>query len=599
MTSVADAFVGLWGRCWLHEHKYEHKVGEPGRLKPYPRPVSSPPHPNNQNSALHPSDLPNRPAGLRTALSRAVAPARHAAAVFLVVVAGLLAVSTAAQAQQTTTTFVYTSNSNQGWSGAADGFQAQSVMTGPNSAGYLIAQVRLDVDDINTAGLSTVVKIRENSASDEPGDVVATLANPQTFVSRAFNIFTVPSDTRLDPNTTYWITVNEGVASDRVSFSRTRGHGEFSFPDTGWSIGDSRLYRSSEMDDWSSSAAPIILEVRGPPHVSVAIEPNQPSIVAGSEDLVFTLTRVAGQPVELDATVTIVQDQSWLGTSDLEHTVTFTRFVATATLTLNASSFSSDPDTAGDLTATVSGDLILGGSTTVEVTVDDDETTEAAVTVTIEAEYDPIGGGLEDLVFTLTRQGTTADELAATVTIAQDEAWLDASDLTHTVTFAAGEATATLRIAARMFSFDPVTSGNLTATVSGTGISGGEVTVEIVSTAQPPITIRYDMSSYTFKEDADDEAIYAVATLHTAYPRPPVNFLISFSARASTAGSSEDYTSISWFPEFMGSEFVRDIDTGPLVARKSSRKGRMAAVASSISPGRERRRLRGLRTIRH
>ena len=38
----------------------------------------------------------NRPAGLRAALSRAVAAARHAAAVFLVVVAGLLAVSTAA-----------------------------------------------------------------------------------------------------------------------------------------------------------------------------------------------------------------------------------------------------------------------------------------------------------------------------------------------------------------------------------------------------------------------------------------------------------------------------------------------------------------------
>ena len=523
----------------------------------------------------------NRPAGPRAALSRAVAPARHAAAVFLVVVAGLLAVSTAAQAQQTTTTFVYTSNSNQGWSGAADGFQAQSVMTGPNSAGYLITQVRLDVDDINTAGLSTVVKIRENSASDEPGDLVATLANPQTFVSRAFNIFTVPSDTRLDPNTTYWITVNEGVASDRVSFSRTRGHGEFSFPDTGWSIGDSRLYRSSEMDDWSSSAAPLHLEVRGPPHVSVAIEPNQPSIVAGSEDLVFTLTRVAGQPVELDATVTIVQDQSWLGTSDLEHTVTFTRFVATATLTLNASSFSSDPDTAGDLTATVSGDLILGGSTTVEVTVDDDETTEAAVTVTIEAEYDPIGGGLEDLVFTLTRQGTTADELAATVTIAQDEAWLDASDLTHTVTFAAGEATATLRIAARMFSFDPVTSGNLTATVSGTGISGGEDTVEIVSTAQPPITIRYDKSSYTFKEDADDEAIYAVATLHTAYPQPPGGFQVSFSSRAGTAVSGDDddedelgnvfpfdYNAISWEDPFHSSDFVRDADTDPFMARK-------------------------------
>ena len=43
----------------------------------------------------------NRPAGLPVALARAVAPARHAAAAFLVVFAALLAVSTTAQAQTT------------------------------------------------------------------------------------------------------------------------------------------------------------------------------------------------------------------------------------------------------------------------------------------------------------------------------------------------------------------------------------------------------------------------------------------------------------------------------------------------------------------
>ena len=608
----------IGGVVWLHEHKLENQVGSSRTRGLYFQPAP----PEQPDSALHPSDLPNRPAGLRAAtdnavntftapagcesrrphgslrpapceppapgqnrpvglraaLSRAVAPARHAAAVFLVVFAGLLAVSTAAQAQITPTTFNYITNSHQSPSGASDAFQAQSFITGPNAAGYLLTEVRPLLN--NTAGLSTSVRIRANSASDEPGDLVATLTHSGSLDARAFNTFTVPSDTRLEPNTTYWVTVNEGVASARVSFSRTSGHGEYSFPDTGWSIGDSRLYRSSETDDWSSSAAPLIMQLRGPPHVSVTIVPNQPSIVAGIEDLVFTLTRFSTTD-ELEATVTIVQDQSWLGTSDLEHTVTFAIGSTTATLTLNASSFSSDPDTAGDLTATVSGNRILGGSTTVEVTVDDDETTEAAVTVTIEAEYDPIGGGLEDLVFTLTRQGTTADELAATVTIAQDEAWLDASDLTHTVTFAAGEATATLRIAARMFSFDPVTSGNLTATVSGTGISGGEVTVEIVSTAQPPITIRYDMSSYTFKEDADDEAIYVVATLHTAYPQPPGGFQVSFSARAGTAISGDDrdedelgnvfpfdYSTISWEYLFNSSDFVRDADTDLFMARK-------------------------------
>ena len=200
------------------------------------------------------------------------------------------------------------------------------------------------------------------------------------------------------------------------------------------------------------------------------------------------------------------------------------------------------------------------------VTVTREGTTDTPVT--IEAEHGSIGAGLEDLVFTLTREGATTDVLDAKVTIFQDETWLGNSDLEHDVTFLAGSATAELTITASKFSFTPSTTGDLSAVVSGDGIDGGSDTVEIISTSEPPITISYDMSDYTFAENADDEAIYAVATLHTAYPRPPVNFFISFSSRASTAGSSEDYTPISWFPEFMGSEFVGDIDTDPLVARK-------------------------------
>ena len=75
-----------------------------------------------------------RPASLRAALSRAVAPARHAAALFLVVVAGLLAVSTAAQAQPTPT-FIYTGNSQLNRSGASSDFQAQNFTTGAQPRG--------------------------------------------------------------------------------------------------------------------------------------------------------------------------------------------------------------------------------------------------------------------------------------------------------------------------------------------------------------------------------------------------------------------------------------------------------------------------------
>ena len=44
-------------------------------------------------------------------------------------------------------------------------------------------------------------------------------------------------------------------------------------------------------------------------------------------------------------------------------------------------------------------------------------TIKGATPVTIEAEHDSIGGGLEDLVFTLTREGATTDALDAKVTI--------------------------------------------------------------------------------------------------------------------------------------------------------------------------------------
>ena len=134
------------------------------------------------------------------------------------------------------------------------------------------------------------------------------------------------------------------------------------------------------------------------------------------------------------------------------------------------------------------------------------QATTTTVPVTIEAQHDSIGAGLEDLKFTLTRTGDTTDALVATVTITQEQSWLGSSDLSHTVTFLAGEANKDLTIAATEFSFTPSTTGDLTATVSGDGISGGMDTVQIVSISEPPITLGFDKSAYTFEEDETDPA---------------------------------------------------------------------------------------------
>ena len=194
-----------------------------------------------------------------------------------------------------------------------------------------------------------------------------------------------------------------------------------------------------------------------------------------------------------------------------------------------------------------------------------------AVAVTIEAQYREIGAGIEDLKFTLTRTGATTDPLPVTVAITnQDEPWLGNSDLDYEVTFPAGEATRELTIAASKFSFTPSTPGDLTATVSGAGIFGGSDTVKVVSTAEPPIAVGLDMSAYSFAEDAEDVAIYVVATLHPDYPRPPArarDFGIAVSTESGTATFREDFVSVNLVVDFFADDY-RLVD-GRYVVRKN------------------------------
>ena len=227
---------------------------------------------------------------------------------------------------------------------------------------------------------------------------------------------------------------------------------------------------------------------------------------------------------------------------------------------------------------TVPSLLVGDNAITVAVTAENGAIRPYTVTVTrgmpvpvdIEPNYDSIGAGIEDLVFTLTREGAATDALEAMVTIVQEQSWLGNSNLSHTVTFAVDSATATLTLAARNFLFDPDTSGDLTATVSGTGIAGGEATVQMVSTADAPITVSYDKSSYTFAEDATDVEIYVLVALDPAYPRAPSrSFYLSFNSNSDTAISPGDYVSISWQPQFVQGDFA--LDVSKFVARKRLR----------------------------
>ena len=101
------------------------------------------------------------------------------------------------------------------------------------------------------SGRSTTVKIRENNADNEPGDLVATLTDPASLTADSLNTFTAPAGTTLAASKTYWLTVGEGISSNRAQVSPD-AFGNDETGETGWSIGDGSLWRTDETDvDWS------------------------------------------------------------------------------------------------------------------------------------------------------------------------------------------------------------------------------------------------------------------------------------------------------------------------------------------------------------
>ena len=137
---------------------------------------------------------------------------------------------------------------------------AQSFETGANLDGYTVSQV--DIRFGFTSGKSTTVKIRKNNADNQPGNLVTTLTNPGTLTADSLNTFTAPAGTTLDARTTYWISVNEGFFSiDRASVHTDAGNDQTG--ETGWSIGDDRLFRNNETNDWQTSTSSMLMTIKG------------------------------------------------------------------------------------------------------------------------------------------------------------------------------------------------------------------------------------------------------------------------------------------------------------------------------------------------
>ena len=166
-----------------------------------------------------------------------------------------------------TTTLV--SNTHLSVEAAGDLFLAQSFETGPNAGGYTISEVdmRLRI----ASGRSARVKIRQDNGG-EPGDLVATLTNPGTLTADNLNTFTAPVGTTLAASTTYWISVNEGISSNRAQFALTNSDDEAG--ETSWTIGDDYLWRDEETQSWSTNSSSLLMTIKGTAIPTISLVSN-------------------------------------------------------------------------------------------------------------------------------------------------------------------------------------------------------------------------------------------------------------------------------------------------------------------------------------
>ena len=227
-----------------------------------------------------------------------------------------------------------------------------------------------------------------------------------------------------------------------------------------------------------------------------------------------------------------------------------------------------EPDETFTLTLSSPSNVTLGDATAKGTITNNDNT--ALASVTIAADQPAFTAKLDDVTFTLTRTADLAAALDVAVALTQDRPLLNNEHLAQTVTFQAGEATATLIIRSYKFAGHTVTEeSTLTATVqAGSGYEPGSpntVSTRIV-VANPAVTAWIEATAYTFAEDAtgNDATIAVILRTATGVPVPNRNLYLAVSTQAISgqAESRVDYEPFTLQLEFQPSDFTSD-ETGP------------------------------------
>ena len=206
-------------------------------------------------------------------------------------------------------------------------FGAQGFTTGANAQGYGLDRAYASFSDtpLNNS-TTTAVKVRNSKTTgcgtgvaSCPGDtVLATLTQEGSAMLKGVLQFNAPtgSSVQLDPSTTYFLTFNEGVSSNKALLNDTADQTETA--DTGWSIANSALYRSSESTTWSiDTANPWMIGISATAFTHAAPTVTA-SVTAGARQASLGWTAVTGATkYQYRYKVTSEPDAAWTTPADI------------------------------------------------------------------------------------------------------------------------------------------------------------------------------------------------------------------------------------------------------------------------------------------
>ena len=334
----------------------------------------------------------------------------------------LLLMATPASAQETVVTLVSNTGQTDGLSFSTlqsnNPSRAQAFTTGSNASGYTLGSIGIDfhtIADTSTAASELTMTLNADS-SGNPGTVLCTLTDPETFSASGVHTFDAPSSGTTCPaltaSTTYFVVLaraNAEVGSIRIRL--TSATDEDSGGAAGWTIGNDRHYLANSTWDKTTSQAHLI-EVKGPPPVATpGVTVSESAIAVTEGGATDTYTVVLDTAPTGDVTIAVTETSADISLSATTLTFGTGNWSAAQTVTVTAVDDSTAEE---EETATITHSVSASADTTdypttltvdsVSVTVtDNDATAPGAPVLTAAAKNESI-----ELTWTIADHGTSA-----------------------------------------------------------------------------------------------------------------------------------------------------------------------------------------------